>query len=407
MTSDGIYKYTYDAWNRLLTVKRPGISTPQTIATYHYDGLGRRVYKHVENSGDASAGGRDGEEYYYYNHNWQLLEIRNAADKPRQQFVWGTQYIDEPICMDVDTDTSGEGYGNCTDAGSRRFFYMQDANYNVIALREGGTIVERYEYDPYGTVRVVRGWNDAAAAEDGSVAGQSLKWLDATLPSNPFLYAGYFHDWETGSDYVRNRMYSSRLGGWMQRDPLDYIDSLNLYQYAMGDPLAYTDPESTRSIWDRMDDWIICTGRCIEDNDPMNMIIGKAIGFLAGQMLPKAWVASLAEAVGEHDLAGQILASMRRPGASKFTTLPSVLSTKLRLGGRSSLRVLGRLAAPIYLAYGGAMAVVEVYCAGYCCSHRQYDSSTGNLLGRLEEYADQAVQGISKIVQGWLAGGDE
>jgi RHS repeat-associated protein len=202
----------------------------------------------VENSGDAGTGGRNCEESYYYNHNWQLLEIRNADDKPRQQFVWGTQYIDEPICMDVDTDTTGEGYGNCTDEGSRRFWYMQDANYNVIALREAGTIVERYEYDPYGTVRVVRGWNDAAAAEDGSVAGQSLKWLDATLPRNPYLYAGYFHDWETGLDYVRNRMYSH--GVWMQRDPAagpgedpqtQYLDGGNLYEYVKSAPVRLAD----------------------------------------------------------------------------------------------------------------------------------------------------------------------
>ncbi len=194
--------------------------------------------------------------------------------------------------MDVDTD----GDGNCSDLedtppGARRFFYCQDANYNVVALRESthsgsppsetitNTIVERYEYDPYGTVRVVRGWDSGGGHEAGCVAGQSLKWLDASLPSNPVLYCGYLHDWETGADGVRNRVLNSRLGRWMQRDPagdlvevpqkdsrtgliaeamrrmgsLDvhssaevlfhtYLDGMSLYEYAMGMPTRGVDP---------------------------------------------------------------------------------------------------------------------------------------------------------------------
>jgi len=55
--------------------------------------------------------------------------------------------------MDVDTDNDGD----CVDAGgSKRYFYCQDANWNVIALRHGSEIVERYEYDPYGNVRIFK-----------------------------------------------------------------------------------------------------------------------------------------------------------------------------------------------------------------------------------------------------------
>ncbi len=176
MICDGIYNYTYDAWNRLLTVQRPGGTTPQTIATYRYDGLGRRIYKNVQNTGRSTPvlprdnRGFDGEEYYYYDYQWRLLEVRVptydpatgnvTGDRTRQQFVWGSQYIDEAICMDVNTQTAGTGYGTCADAGSRRFFYCQDANYNVVALRESthsgsppnetitNTIVERVRVRP-------------------------------------------------------------------------------------------------------------------------------------------------------------------------------------------------------------------------------------------------------------------
>ncbi len=70
------YNYTYDAWNRLVAVQRPGISTPQALATYRYDGLGRRIYKKVEDTGPSEYGGHDCEEYYYYDHQWRLLEVR-------------------------------------------------------------------------------------------------------------------------------------------------------------------------------------------------------------------------------------------------------------------------------------------------------------------------------------------
>ena len=262
LTDDGLYQYAYDAWNRLVEVRRhttdaPPGSPQRLVATYSYDGLGHRIYKHVENSGNMNR-----EEYFYYNSRWQLLEIDNAAGVARQQFVWGTNYIDEAVCMDVDTDTSGGGYGDCMDTGSRHFFYMQDANWNVVALREGASIVERYQYDPYGTVRICRGSAAAGAVEQRSVAGQSLKWLDASLPGNPVLYAGYFHDGETDKYSVRNRMYG--MGTWLQRDPvgqifldaitrgqlsedsddvsvLEYESSAKLYVYCSSDPVGMTD----------------------------------------------------------------------------------------------------------------------------------------------------------------------
>ncbi len=213
------------------------------MAEYRYDGLGHRVYKKVENSGD-----RDDEQYFYYNNKWQLLEIAGSDNKARQQFVWGSQYIDEAICMDVDTNSDG----NCTDtAGSRHFFYCQDANWNVVALREntasGNAVVERYEYDPYGTVRIYKGQTAADQPEQLAVTGSSLKWLDADLPENPVMYCGYFHDPETGKYCVRHRTYGADR--WLQRDPAMYMDGLDLYAYARNDPIRMVDTNGLGSVF--------------------------------------------------------------------------------------------------------------------------------------------------------------
>ncbi len=238
MVNDGMYVYSYDAWNRLVAVRRDAASAGSPyddLATYAYDGLGRRISKAVTNSGS-----RDRTEYFYYNANWQLLQIDSGSGQATRQFVWGATYIDEAICMDVDTDGDGE----CTDfdgtpAGARRYHYMQDANWNVIGLREGTTVVERYEYDPYGTCRVYRTWDAAAGQEDMTVAGDSPA-------GNPIRYAGYFHDNETDLYNVRHRMYSPSLGRWMQRDPAGYVDGMNTYAYLGSAPIEYTDP---RGLW--------------------------------------------------------------------------------------------------------------------------------------------------------------
>ncbi len=247
MTSDGIYNYTYDAWNRLVKVTRLGpTSSPQVIATYAYDGLGRRYKKHVENSGD-----RNRTEYFYYDNQWRLLETRNDQDLATRQYVWGTQYIDELICMDVDTNSDGD----CTDIGEEgadgRYRFFQDANWNVVAVwdEHGGTTLdkgehfpgelrERYEYDPYGTCRIFKGWDSAAGCEGLSVIGESL------VPGgNAIRYAGYYFDDETGKIHVRTREFDVNTGRWDQRDYLGgYTDGLSLYQYCEDAPLIGTDP---------------------------------------------------------------------------------------------------------------------------------------------------------------------
>jgi YD repeat-containing protein len=52
LTSDGVWSYTFDAENRLLTA-----SNGSTTASYVYDPLGRRVKKTVNGTGPFQRGG--------------------------------------------------------------------------------------------------------------------------------------------------------------------------------------------------------------------------------------------------------------------------------------------------------------------------------------------------------------
>jgi RHS repeat-associated protein len=65
--------------------------------------------------------------------------------------------------------------------------------------------------------------------------------------SNRYRFTGREFDEETGLYHYRARAYSPTMGRFLQRDPLEYKDSMNLFQYALNSPNNFIDP-SGRSI---------------------------------------------------------------------------------------------------------------------------------------------------------------
>jgi len=98
-------------------------------------GLGRRIKKVVTSSGDFNK-----TEVYFYD-GQQIVQINNGSGAMVQQFIHGTQYIDELLMVQV------------ADKGD--LYVHQDANWNVIGLTDlGRHVVERYVYTPYGELIV-------------------------------------------------------------------------------------------------------------------------------------------------------------------------------------------------------------------------------------------------------------
>ena len=178
LTYDGVYQFTYDAWNRLVKVTKayrdPGsgnIATGSVVTTMQYDGQGRRTVKAVTNSGGLDA------TYHYYLDGQSLVETRNGSDQVLKQHVWNTTpggYIDELIQVGLNIDPQNADTGTATENLCERFFWpLHNANFNVMALlNAGGVMVERYEYTPYGGRTVFsHGWMLADFNNDG-VVGQ-------------------------------------------------------------------------------------------------------------------------------------------------------------------------------------------------------------------------------------------
>ena len=163
---------------------------------------------------------------FYYNAGWQCLEVRKGGDTdPWKQYVWDARYIDAPVVRYLDGNTDGDLLDENDD---NTLYYMTDANMNVTGLIEtDGTVLERYDYDPYGKAYFFDGsWN--------GVSGSQY--------SNRILYAGYRHDDESDLYLARFRYYHCTLGRWTSRDLIGYGGGASLYLYVHGMPGIMVDP---------------------------------------------------------------------------------------------------------------------------------------------------------------------
>ena len=114
-----------------------------------------------------------------------------------------------------------------------QYIYAYDGNGNVVQVLDWSAssataaIVAKYEYDPYGNV----------VAQAGDYAER-----------NPFRFSTKQWDDETGFGYWGYRYYSSRLGRWLTRDPLEEFGGLNLYVYSQSNPASLIDPLGDRTL---------------------------------------------------------------------------------------------------------------------------------------------------------------
>jgi RHS repeat-associated protein len=59
---------------------------------------------------------------------------------------------------------------------------------------------------------------------------------------NPWLWQGQWFDDDAGLVYMRARHYDPQTGHFLQRDPMQYEDSVNLYAAMANNPVSYRDP---------------------------------------------------------------------------------------------------------------------------------------------------------------------
>jgi RHS repeat-associated protein len=201
----------YDAWGRLVKVLS---ASGAVLAAYAYDGLGRRIQE------TASGITTD----LYYDQQGNVLE-EDVGGVAKAQYVYSPA---DGSLIERDRDATGNGQL------SERLYAQTDANGDVTALvNAAGQVVERYVYDPYGTVTVLdANWNQRA--------GSQYAWR--------YLFQGGRYDSATGYYHFGARDYSPSLGSWLEQDPLGLgAGDPNVYRFVGGNPVNATDPSGLSS----------------------------------------------------------------------------------------------------------------------------------------------------------------
>jgi len=135
----------------------------------------------------------------YYSADWQVLEddIVNGSTTTKDTYVWSLSYIDDMVARDQSVN----------GGAATRIYAQQDANHDFTALvNASGSVVERFDYDPYGTATVLN------ASWGGTTDAYS--WV--------YRFQGGRYDPSSGKINFRNRDLDTVTGTWMEKDPAGY-----------------------------------------------------------------------------------------------------------------------------------------------------------------------------------------
>ncbi len=188
MISDGTNSYAWDAENRLIKITYPGSGNYSQIL-YEAQGIKGQITETVASTLTSTM--------QFVNSGTRICEERNASSAVTKKFFGRGQTI------------SGSNY-----------FYDFDHLGSIRNMTDSsGSVQARYEYDLYG---------------------QRTKTYGAL--DSDFQYASYYMHAPSGLNLNLYRTYSPQHSQWINRDPIEENDNVNLYCYVSNNPISYIDP---------------------------------------------------------------------------------------------------------------------------------------------------------------------
>ena len=197
LTNGNGESYTWDARNELVAIVYTAGSNSGNHTEFTYDALGHRIAI-VERTGTT---------------------IGSGTVNSTKQLVWdGSMPVEE---RNVGNQVTKRFYSLGEQIGGTNYYYTKDHLGSVREMtNSSGTIVARYDYDPYGRVTPI-----------GTI----------TVPSD-LQYAGYYEHVTSGLNLTMFRAYDPNASRWLSRDPQGEAVGVNLYAYAYNNPIRFIDP---------------------------------------------------------------------------------------------------------------------------------------------------------------------
>jgi RHS repeat-associated protein len=199
LTGDSFWIYRYDGENRMRQIESQS-GLPALRVSFVYDFLGRRVRKTVETKPSGSWVVSSVRTFAY--DGWHLIaEYDNTS---------GTAVLQKTYAWGLDKSGSVHGAGGVGGLLGLQLFSpttktmlaVNDVFGNVVGLLDGtsGSLEASYEYSPFG---------------------EALRSSGPQATANPFRFSTKYYDIETDLHCFGYRYYSTSLGRFISRDPLN------------------------------------------------------------------------------------------------------------------------------------------------------------------------------------------
>lgn len=243
LTADGTKTYLWNALNQLVEVKEG----TTTLATFEYDGAGRRTEK--------TAGGVTRQYIYELE---DIIEERISGSSSDTIRYYHGAGIDEPLARTNGSDVVS--------------YYLSDHLGSIVQeTSSSGAVTLQREYDPWGIL----------------VQGHS---------TSGYAYSGREWDSEIELYFYRARFYSPSSGRFISDDPAGLSASANLLEYVGNSPIGRIDPlglqllrpAGEKSVFGRDGSWVEPdgSGQIIADNVPLMHSTSKIHDELLTDVMP-------------------------------------------------------------------------------------------------------------------------
>jgi RHS repeat-associated protein len=190
--------------------------TPETTY-YTYDSAGQRITKATNNQ----TGTRTAQRIYLGGYEiYREYDITGSITTERHSVHVGGEST--RMCL-IETTTINTKSRASVPNTVARYQFGNNIGSSAVELDATAALISYEEYYPYGGTSLQTGPNQAEV---------SLK---------RYRYTGKERDTENGFTYHGARYYAPWLGRWISCDPAGFVDSVNLYQYALLNPINNSD----------------------------------------------------------------------------------------------------------------------------------------------------------------------